>query len=175
MLDGLESAVARPKATFDKRDLYPSVHHKAAALMCSLANNSGLVDGNKRISLASVIVFYALNGYRLSFDNDEAYEFTQAVAISLRDIDAIARVLGVAVRSRRRESTRPERLDESTAKRGRASGDSGTQQSFAVLYAQKMRGHRLFSGAVSAALRGRTSSLGRGKRARECAAQPAGG
>jgi death on curing protein len=97
MPNGLQSAVARPRSTFDGRDLYPSIHHKAAALMCSLANNHCLVDGNKRLSLASVIVFYALNGYRLNFDNDEAYEFTQAVAESLREIDAIARVLGVAV------------------------------------------------------------------------------
>ena len=65
--------------------------------MCSLANNSGLEDGNKRLALASVIVFYALNGYRLNFNNEEAYEFTEAIAISMRSIDPIARVLAVAV------------------------------------------------------------------------------
>jgi death-on-curing protein len=93
---GLESAVARPQATFEGKDLHPSIHHKAAALMDSLANNHGLQDGNKRLALASVIVFYALNGLRLNFNNDDAYEFTLAVAIGLRDVDAIARVLAVA-------------------------------------------------------------------------------
>jgi death on curing protein len=96
MPNGLKSAVARPQAMFEGKDLHPSIHHKAAALMDSLTNNHGLADGNKRLALASVIVFYALNGYRLDFNNEEAYEFTQAVAISLRDIDAIARVLAVA-------------------------------------------------------------------------------
>lgn len=97
MRNGLESAVARPMYTFDGKDLYPSIHHKAAALMDSLANNHGLKDGNKRLSLAAVIVFYALNDYRLNFNNEEAYEFTQAIAETLREIDSIARVLGVAV------------------------------------------------------------------------------
>lgn len=64
--------------------------------MDSLANNHGLQDDNKRLALASVIVFYALNGLRLNFNNDDAYEFTLAVAIGLRDVDAIARVLAVA-------------------------------------------------------------------------------
>lgn len=98
MRNGLESAVGRPQATFEGKDLHPSIHHKAAALLDSLANNHGLEDGNKRLALASVIVFYALNGLRLNFNNDDAYEFTLAVATSLRDIDAIARVLAVAVK-----------------------------------------------------------------------------
>ena len=125
MLDSSGSGYkARPKQPLTRGIFTLVFAVKTAALMCSLANNSGLVDGNKRISLASVIVFYALNGYRLSFDNDKAYEFTQAVAISLRDIDAIARVLGVAVTfSTPRVYSFQERLDESTAKRGRASGD----------------------------------------------------
>jgi death-on-curing protein len=40
----LESAVARPRATFDSKDLYPDLLTKAAALMDSLINNHPLSD-----------------------------------------------------------------------------------------------------------------------------------
>ena len=43
----LQSAVARPQATFDGQELYPDVFSKAAALMDSLVNNHPFVDGNK--------------------------------------------------------------------------------------------------------------------------------
>ena len=108
--NGLESAVGRPRATWEGKDLHPSIHHKAAALMDSLCNNHCLKDGNKRLALAAVIVFYALNGYRLIFNNDEAYEFTQAVAENLRQLDSIARVLAVAVTF---STTNPYRLTSS--------------------------------------------------------------
>src|SRR5688572_20333207 len=49
----LESAVARPKATFDGNDLYPSIFQKAAALLQSLLKNHPFVDGNKRTALTS--------------------------------------------------------------------------------------------------------------------------
>lgn len=59
---------------------YPSVHDKAAALMESLARNHALVDGNKRLALAAVIVFLSMNGLRLLATNGQAYDFTISVA-----------------------------------------------------------------------------------------------
>jgi len=38
------------------------------------ARNHALIDGNKRLALAAVIAFYGLNGRRLAFTNDQAYE-----------------------------------------------------------------------------------------------------
>jgi len=46
---GLESAVARPAATFDGDDLYPDLASKVGALMHSLVMNHPFVDGNKRV------------------------------------------------------------------------------------------------------------------------------
>jgi death on curing protein len=68
----LGAAAARPRASAFGEPAYPSVHHKAAALLHSLARTQALVDGNKRIALAGAIAFYALNGSRLTFDNDQA-------------------------------------------------------------------------------------------------------
>jgi death-on-curing protein len=87
----LESAAARPRSTAFGDDAYPSVHDKAAALLHSVARNHPLVDGNKRLSLAATIVFYGLNGMRLTLSNDEAYELVMAIASGqLDDIEPIA-------------------------------------------------------------------------------------
>jgi death-on-curing protein len=76
----LESALARPQATAFGSDAYADLDTKAAALLHSLARNHGLVDGNKRLALASVIAFYGVNGRRLTLTNDQAYDLVIAVA-----------------------------------------------------------------------------------------------
>ncbi len=45
---GLESALNRPYATFDQRELYPTPVEKAAAVLESILINHPFVDGNKR-------------------------------------------------------------------------------------------------------------------------------
>jgi death on curing protein len=90
----LESAAARPQATFDGAPVYPDLISRAAALMHSLARNHPLVDGNKRLALAAAIVFLGVNGHRLTLSNDEAYELTMAVASGrLDDVGVIAQRL----------------------------------------------------------------------------------
>jgi death-on-curing protein len=87
----LESALARPQATAFGREAYASIHDKAAALVHSLARNHPLVDGNKRLALAAAIVFYGLNGHRLTLSNDEAYTLIMEVAAgTLDDVEPIA-------------------------------------------------------------------------------------
>jgi death on curing protein len=98
----LQSALARPQASVLGEDAYPSFHAKAAALLHSLAGNHGLVDGDKRLALAAVLVFYGLNGLRLALTNDEAYDLVMAVASGeLDDVAAITTVLERAVEPRR--------------------------------------------------------------------------
>jgi len=47
-----------------------TVHEKAAHLMRLLVANHPFVDGNKRTALATVVVFYGLNGYDLDYDGE---------------------------------------------------------------------------------------------------------
>ena len=90
----LESALARPQATAFGEDAYADIHHKAAALLHSLARNHALIDGNKRLSLAAVLAFYAINGRRLTMSNDDAYALVVSVAAGQSsDIAQIAPVL----------------------------------------------------------------------------------
>lgn len=72
----LQSAVARPQATFDKRELYPVLFSKAAALLESLVGNHAFIDGNKRTAITSAGLFLRTNGYRLVADNKQLEAFT---------------------------------------------------------------------------------------------------
>jgi death-on-curing protein len=76
----LESAIARPQATFDGRDLYPGLYSKAAALMAGVVNNHPFVDGNKRVGITAAALFLVRNGLRLNADNDEVERFALQVA-----------------------------------------------------------------------------------------------
>ena len=98
----LDSALARPRATAFGRDAYDSLEGKAGALLHSLARNHALVDGHKRLALATTIAFMGLNGYRLTLTNDEAYTLVIEVASGLLDdvADIEARIrAGIAPRS----------------------------------------------------------------------------
>ena len=86
----LESAAARPRTTVGDADAYPDLVGKAAALLHSLARNHALLDGNKRLALAGVIVFLGVNGARLVATNDEAYDLGTDVASG--DLDDVATI-----------------------------------------------------------------------------------
>jgi len=62
----LLSAINAPRATFDGRELYPSICDKAATLFRSLIKNHPFVDGNKRTALVTVVLFFETNGYQLN-------------------------------------------------------------------------------------------------------------
>jgi death-on-curing protein len=74
-LSGLESALAQPKATFEGRDLYVTLHEKVAALGFSLVRNHPFVDGNKRVAHAAMETLLLLNGRELEAPVDEQERF----------------------------------------------------------------------------------------------------
>jgi len=89
----LQSAVARPQATFDRQDLYPGLFLKAAALLESLIGNHAFVDGNKRTAIAAAALFLRLNGCRLTANNQQLEAFTLQCAQHLLSLDQIVRWL----------------------------------------------------------------------------------
>ena len=86
----LESAAARPQATFGGEDLYADLFSKAAALMDSLMHNHPFVDGNKRTAITAAGLFLVRNGYRLDATNPDLEAFTCHVAEGKPDITEIA-------------------------------------------------------------------------------------
>jgi death-on-curing protein len=79
MFDGLhgvrdkgavEAAVFRPQTGY-----YTSLAEEAAALMESLGNNHGFLDGNKRIAFTAADVFLRRNGFYLEVKAPAGYDF----------------------------------------------------------------------------------------------------
>jgi death-on-curing protein len=85
----LESAVARPQAVFDGRELYPDIFHKAAALLDSLINNHPFADGNKRTGMAAAVLFLRMNGNSFHCGNDELEAFALQVAVEHPELSFI--------------------------------------------------------------------------------------
>lgn len=75
----LESAVSTPQQTFGGERLYKSLFEMAAAYLIGLVCNHAFVNGNKRIGFAACSTFLRMNGYQLTFTQDEAVELTLGV------------------------------------------------------------------------------------------------
>lgn len=67
----LNSALESAFATFDGKELYPSIKEKGARLGFSLISNHAFVDGNKRIGILILLTFLEVNGVKLRPTNDE--------------------------------------------------------------------------------------------------------
>jgi len=89
----LESAIARPRATFDKQELYKNIFEKAAALMESLVNNHPFIDGNKRTGIACTVLFLRQTGILFSAKNSDLEKFTLRVASSKIKLSEISKWL----------------------------------------------------------------------------------
>ena len=89
-LSALESAVARPQATFGGTDLYDSLVTKAAALAQSIVLNHPFVDGNKRVGHAAMETFLYLNGYALDAPVNEQERVFLSLAAGELDREHLA-------------------------------------------------------------------------------------
>ena len=97
----LESALARPRANALGTDAYGTLAAKAAALTHSLVSNHALIDGNKRLGLATLIAFLGMNGRRLTWPNDQVYAFIVDIASgSQSDVFAIAQQITLGIDER---------------------------------------------------------------------------
>jgi death-on-curing protein len=57
----LQSAIAQPQATFSGCWLYEDIFMMAAAYAFHICSNHPFIDGNKRMALASALVFLQVN------------------------------------------------------------------------------------------------------------------
>jgi death-on-curing protein len=90
----LESALARPKATAFGEDAHPGIHHKAAALLHSLARNPRAGRRQQALALVAVLAFNGMHGMRVTLADDAAYNLVMSVAGGqVGDVTQIASVL----------------------------------------------------------------------------------
>src|SRR6059058_5605740 len=68
--NAVEAAVFRAQTGY-----YNSIEEEAAALMESLGNNHGFLDGNKRIAFTATDVFLRRNGFYIEGEAAEGFDF----------------------------------------------------------------------------------------------------
>lgn len=89
----LDSAVARPQATFGGKDLYPDIFSKATALGHSLIRNHPFIDGNKRTGYMAMRLSLNLNGYDIKASLEGRYKFVMEIVKKTKDEQSIAKWL----------------------------------------------------------------------------------
>ena len=62
--------------------LHTDIHEMAAAYLFHLVRNHPFLDGNKRVSAVTAMVFLTLNGYDVESPEDDLAEISYAVARS---------------------------------------------------------------------------------------------
>jgi len=86
--DLADSALHAPQAGFGDTEFYPDVIDKAAVLVCRLAWNHPLPDGNKRAAWAALVLFLDLNGGVWDPDPPDTDQAEEAMlAIAAGDVD----------------------------------------------------------------------------------------
>lgn len=84
---GLESALARPPSGY-----YTDIVQEGAALWESLSQNHPFVDGNKRVAVTVTAAFLQVNGYRLTFNDNQAFSFViglyETRSLRFKELDA---------------------------------------------------------------------------------------
>jgi len=81
-LNLLSSAIYMPESSFDGKYLHKSIPAMAAAYTYHLCQNHPFIDGNKRVALASSLVFLDINGYEFNCDEEILYDKILNVAKS---------------------------------------------------------------------------------------------
>src|SRR5438552_2737487 len=98
-LGALESAIAQRKATFDNKDLYPTLVDKAAVFCFSIVQGHPFVDGNKRTGHAAMATFLHLNGADIDATIDQQEQIILALASGRMNRQEFAEWLNQHVRT----------------------------------------------------------------------------
>ena len=86
----LEAAAARPMASAFGQDAYLTLGEKAAVLLHSVARNHPFADGNKRTATIAALFMLAVNGERVTWDDNEALSWIIAIAEGKQAPEAFA-------------------------------------------------------------------------------------
>ena len=78
----LSSAIYMPESSFDGRYLHETIPSMAAAYAFHICQNHPFIDGNKRVALASSLVFLDINEYEFYCEDEIIYNKIMDVAKS---------------------------------------------------------------------------------------------
>ena len=83
-LNLLSSAIYMPESSFGGQYLHKTIPAMAAAYAFYICQNHPFIDGNKRVALASSLVFLDLNGY--DFDCDEEILYNEIMDVAKSEV-----------------------------------------------------------------------------------------
>lgn len=89
-MNGLDSALNMPSASFDGQFLHTDLYAMAAAYLFHLVRNHPFVDGNKRIGTFAALAFLDINGIEIITEPDELANFVLSVIRDKLDKEKIA-------------------------------------------------------------------------------------
>ena len=79
----LESCLAIPFQGFGGVEPYPSLLEKSAILFYIMIKNHPFQNGNKRLAIATLLVFLTLNNKWLKASDDDMYYFAKNIDITI--------------------------------------------------------------------------------------------
>ena len=97
----LQSAAAMPMAQFDGEYLHTDLNAMAAAYLFHITQNHPFLDGNKRVGVASAVVFLRINDIEVTADETSLEEMVSAVVRAEIDKEGISRFFAVNSRKTR--------------------------------------------------------------------------
>jgi len=83
-LNLLSSAIYMPESSFGGQYFHKTIPAMAAAYAFHICQNHPFIDGNKRVALASSLVFLDLNGY--DFDCDEEILYNEIMDVAKNEV-----------------------------------------------------------------------------------------
>jgi len=89
----LRLAIGRPQMSVFYQDAYKTIFDKAASMFHSIINNHPFLDGNKRTSFFSAILFLEYNGWTIEFKRKEGVKFTRKAHDSDYTVEQISKWL----------------------------------------------------------------------------------
>jgi len=89
----LSSALAMPESSYSGNYLHETIFDMASAYLFHLCQNHPFVDGNKRVGLASALIFLDLNHIEIDDPEEKLFELTMKVATGLCKKTEIAECL----------------------------------------------------------------------------------
>jgi death-on-curing protein len=130
----LDSAVEQPKQTFGGEFLHSDVHEMASAYLVSLVMGHAFANGNKRIGLASALIFLFANGTIIEATTDEVVALVLEVISGARSREDAAEFFRshVAVFASSTHALRIEGVDDATLV---ADGSAYVNNTFAEAFA----------------------------------------
>ena len=89
----LESALAQPMAAYQNEEFHKDIFDKASAYIFYICNNHPFIDGNKRVALATALIFLDLNKIEINDPSEKLYDLVMGVAEGKNTLESIKTLL----------------------------------------------------------------------------------